>query len=577
MSLTDAQILELAYTEFEEKRYDEALQLFILTYSHGYQQEKIREILYDCYYAGNEQIFYESFVKTKGNHYCEFKKTSLDFFLYKDGEYYIYNKKTEIFEGLFSIPSLFKEEKQEYETLEFTPITLAFNGDWREVSSVLTDALAKKIYVICEDMERITSYFKVPELQSYMKNIKIFPNICEYQNYFHIHTNKSLPKIVFAEEKVAQIINQILEEEHKFRLTDQGRNETNILLSIGIPTHNRGNLLLKRLENLLQMPYDSEIEIVISKNGSTLYQEEYQKVEKIKDARLKYYGTNKELRPQENWINVVDKAHGKYVLFVSDEDDVVIGALEHYLNIIKNETEISLIRAKTKIQYSSLNYQRGSKGLEAFSKEFLGQNYLSGLIVRRQDFLNANMLKFEKYFENEFYKNYPHEWWCTELCKTGDYLADDVVLIDERDAVLDQEIDKYSEMGILKKEHYSDIATKLPIYATYEKRFEQFAGQVDFLKIYMQQDLNGIQIGLQIAIDKLAFLMNLARYYGYKKEQYLDMIDMFANLSMKAIDSFPFNEGQKIELLTKTKEACEYLIVEHNKFEINERIQEGAL
>ena len=33
MSLTDAQILELAYTEFEEKRYDEALQLFILTYS----------------------------------------------------------------------------------------------------------------------------------------------------------------------------------------------------------------------------------------------------------------------------------------------------------------------------------------------------------------------------------------------------------------------------------------------------------------------------------------------------------------------------------------------------------------
>ncbi|MFR6747559.1 MAG: hypothetical protein ACLUS5_11380 [Roseburia faecis] len=75
-----------------------------------------------------------------------------------------------------------------------------------------------------------------------------------------------------------------------------------------------------------------------------------------------------ELRPQENWINVVDKAHGKYVLFVSDEDDVVIGALEHYLNIIKNETEISLIRAKTKIQYSSLNYQRGSKGLEAFSK-----------------------------------------------------------------------------------------------------------------------------------------------------------------------------------------------------------------
>lgn len=70
-------------------------------------------------------------------------KTSLDFFYIKMVNI-IYIIKTEIFEGLFSVPSLFKEEKQEYETLEFTPITLAFNGDWREVSSVLTDALAKK-------------------------------------------------------------------------------------------------------------------------------------------------------------------------------------------------------------------------------------------------------------------------------------------------------------------------------------------------------------------------------------------------------------------------------------------------
>lgn len=54
------------------------------------------------------------------------------------------------------------------------------------------------------------------------------------------------------------------------------------MLTIGIPTHDRGNLLLKRLDNLLQMPYDAEIEITISKNGTHYYQEEYKSIEKLK-------------------------------------------------------------------------------------------------------------------------------------------------------------------------------------------------------------------------------------------------------------------------------------------------------
>ena len=40
--------------------------------------------------------------------------------------------------------------------------------------------------------------------------------------------------------------------------------------------------------------------------------------------------------PHLNWYKTIEKAHGKYVLLVSDEDDIEIGALEHYLkNTVK--------------------------------------------------------------------------------------------------------------------------------------------------------------------------------------------------------------------------------------------------
>ncbi len=92
-------------------------------------------------------------------------------------------------------------------------------------------------------------------------------------------------------------ISEILSKEHEYRLTNVGRNRDNILLTIGIPTHNRGNLLLKRLEKLLKMNYDAEIEIVVCKNGNDLYQSEYAEAAKIDDARLSYYGTDEELIP----------------------------------------------------------------------------------------------------------------------------------------------------------------------------------------------------------------------------------------------------------------------------------------
>lgn len=575
-------ILNLAIESFEQQSYDKALELFILSYQKEDYKQYVLDNIYSCYISGNEDVFRRSFRMYVENNFCDclYEDCKIDFIPYKEGQYFLFDKELKKFCGKISVDSFQNIDiSAMFEKNEFSDILVKFDWDYRKIGAFLKAAeVGHKVYAIVDDIRKALSFWKIPELEPYRENFKIFSSEEELQQYFHSNTAKYLPHLVFAEKQEdSDLLEQIIEEEHKYRLTPEGRNNSNVLLTIGIPTHNRGNLLLHRLNNLLTMSYDAEIEIVVAKNGNALYQEEYRKAETIQDARLVYYGVDEELLPHKNWYNVVKYAHGEYVLFVSDEDDVDLGALEHYLKILSTNKQLSIVRAETRFQYAGLQKEYGKRGIDAFRKVFLKQNYLSGLTVNREKFMQADVLQFEIYRDNKFYQNYPHEWWCAVLCKVGDYLSEPYILIEEQEAVGQKEYEEYEKLGLMNKKEVFDENSGLPQYSTYESRFAQFRGQVEFLQLFMDEDIIGIQIGLDIAIDKLAFLMNLARSYGYKKEQYMDMIDVFANLSMEAIDRFSFNEGQKIELLTKTKEECEYLIVEHNKLEINERVQEGTL
>ena len=61
-----------------------------------------------------------------------------------------------------------------------------------------------------------------------------------------------------------------------------------MLLSICIPSHNRGHRALALVEELLQLPYGNELEIICSNNGSDKNTEGYEKLKEIKDERFVY-------------------------------------------------------------------------------------------------------------------------------------------------------------------------------------------------------------------------------------------------------------------------------------------------
>lgn len=574
--MKETELLNYACMKFQDEKYDEALEAFALAYSKGYEQEWIIKNIYDCYMAGNEAVFRETYEHRKVGTKIAYEDCSLDFIPYRDGEYYIFDKEIAKFRGLFSISDL-KEANMSpmLQKMEFSAAALVMGWNWNEVLPVLTAAKERNIYVICRDPKRGSSFCKIPELQEYMDNVIFFSDEEQFQEYFHRNTSEYLPHIVFGREEEQKILLKILEQEHNYRLTPEGRNMENVLLTIAVPTRNRGNLLIERMKNLCSIPYDAEIEFVVSKNGTALYQKEYETVANMPDARISYYDHGRDLKAVENWRYSVEMSHGKYVLLVSDEDDVACDAVEHYLKLLHDNPELSLVRGKSRKFYSCITEkQHGKKGLEAFELAFLRQNYLSGLIMKKEEFVQENFHELECFSDNVFYQYYPHEWWCAKLCMKGDYQEEPVLLIEEKESVLKEEAEKYQQMGVLKAGEWVEETSGLPVYATYEERMKQFRAQIAFLHWMMDGNQEGCTIGLTLIIGKIAFLMELARQHNYKPEEFGNVVEEYLLFCMEAVEQFPVEGEIKVRLLSFIRDMGVSMLELHDKMSAGKMKQE---
>lgn len=487
MALTGQELLDYACVQFENGVYDAALEAFILAYTKGYEREWVLENIYNCYMAGNESEFRKSYEawEIPGDS-VEYDNCLLDFIPYRDGEYYIFDKEIKEFRGLFSIDTVKKAERpEEFIKAEFSAIAVYTGFNLGSRPALVAEAAYRKAYIVCPDIRRCASFFKLPEMKEYAKNIMVFSSTELFQLYFHRNTAVYLPKLFIGDENEKQKLIDIANEEHEYRLTPEGRNTSNVLLTIGIPTHDRGNLLLKRLENLMQMPYDAEVEFAVSKNGMTLFQEEYRQVSEMTDARINYEGHDKELGMSGNWQNVVKISHGKFVMLVSDEDDVVIPALEHYLHLLSIHEGLGAVRPRTVCQY--YNSVRDSTYYECGISAFLGglfwNNYLSGTIYNREMFLRMGIEYYDEHYgDNEFYQPYPHLWWQILMAFEGDFATDAVICIKEGDSVMQQERERYKEAGNAQAADYETENAELGVVSTYDSRISQFRGGVELLQ-----------------------------------------------------------------------------------------------
>ena len=165
-------------------------------------------------------------------------------------------------------------------------------------------------------------------------------------------------------------------------------NKTNEKISVIIPTYNRGHLILKSINSVLNQTYQN-IEILIIDDGSTDNTENLIKDlhnDKIKYIKLK---DNKGAAFARN-IGIL-KASGKYVSFQDSDDFYHIDKLEkQYYNLVKEKTDFDFCKIclhfneSQKIVFPN-NFQEQNINMKNYEKELCNGNYIStqSILVKR--------------------------------------------------------------------------------------------------------------------------------------------------------------------------------------------------
>ena len=121
-------------------------------------------------------------------------------------------------------------------------------------------------------------------------------------------------------------------------------------VSIGLPVYNGEKYLNKTLENLLGQSF-TNIEIVISDDGSSDSTKDICKKYSDKDSRIRYFRQKNNFgMPVKNFRFVLDNAVGEYFMFASHDDTWSHKYIEELVNILDNNPDCSLAFSNYKIK-----------------------------------------------------------------------------------------------------------------------------------------------------------------------------------------------------------------------------------
>ncbi len=168
--------------------------------------------------------------------------------------------------------------------------------------------------------------------------------------------------------------------------------KNNILLSICIPTYNRGEILNQNLKQILEIK-SQDIEFVISDNASSDNTKSILK--QLKDPRIKYHRNEQNIGADANFVKSVELASGEFIFFISDKDIIEQDAIDFIIDIIKNNENISVMLGKViffenyKYGYEDKIWKKGHESLVEF---FLSHGYMAGIILRKSS-LDLNQAK----------------------------------------------------------------------------------------------------------------------------------------------------------------------------------------
>lgn len=395
----------------------------------------------------------------------------------------------------------------------------------------------KKCYLVIKDMIKFLSCFQLKsideDLEDLMLNVVIFDGFTDMKKYFK-SCSEYLPRNIIDFMNETEQAQDIINEIHNYRINKAGRTGDNVLLSICIPSYNRGKYAYDNVMYHLQSYYDEEIEIILSNNGTKNESNQYyDKISEIDDSRLNYFAFKENQGFAINICKVCELAKGKFILILSDEDVVIFNVLHKVMDILRNSKEtLAILRTTGNGQGYIPSTKLAKPGGDALLTYMLTSNYMSGLIFNNILLKQYNAIKYIKEnLDNSACLYYPHMYWELLLCQYGNVKGTDIILINEG---------KSCESDVPKIEIGQDRNLIIPYYASLEGRLEQHKGFLNIFKdLEICQKIFTIFKEMYVKLCvKTLFLVNLSINIFYKNTDFelLEILDKAYEVCISYLD-----------------------------------------
>ncbi|WP_455089722.1 glycosyltransferase [Peptoanaerobacter stomatis] len=244
--------------------------------------------------------------------------------------------------------------------------------------------------------------------QEDISNIKIFRDVLQFEKYF-INNDDYFPRniIFYGDEPINRLL-EVKERIHEYRIKNK-KTEKRPLLTIGIPSCERGTFALSNITHVLKSEFDYEIEVVLSDNASTTLREYYDTIANIQDSRLVYNRNDRNLGFFGNVKKIIGISSAKYVLFNCDTDSLEIEQLDILLSKIK-DSQVDYSQIITGYAIKGNDDREGyiDKPFDCTKFSFLS-NSLFGLVLNIDIINNSKILEYmsNNYDANEYIIYYP--------------------------------------------------------------------------------------------------------------------------------------------------------------------------
>ncbi|ODP29574.1 hypothetical protein PTI45_01057 [Paenibacillus nuruki] len=553
--------VSFAYFLFSVAEYDYFFEMLIQAQNYGYPKDEIEELLWSALIEPNlpefKEIYNANLQMLESHSYIDSEKIpafeDLPFWLLPNGnqnEYYMYHKKTKKIQDKIIL--------YQYKSISFVPTTdmladylIVENWNWANVFSYghYAKKMRKESYIVINDILKSFSCLQGTLLTSSMLSHMFFFNtLAELETYIE-HSNLSLPRNIINIDTPINSIQKVLDGIHKKRLIKEYRTGDRILLSVCIPSFNRGNRAYQNILSLLETYYDEEIEFIISNNGTQNETKSYyDRISKIDDARLTYFAYEENQGFAINCCKVCELAKGEYIMLLSDEDLIRFENLDKVMNNLYNaKDQLSIMRTSTSSQFNLVNVQANA-GKEALGKFMLTSNYMSGFIMKNELLKKHKGIEYvkEHLSTNSACFFYPHMFWEILLCQYGAVRSTNLCLIEEGEA----------EKTEVPEVQVDGGEVRIPYYATFEGRLEQHKG---FAHIFKDLEITKIDVKFfrhmyLMLSNKTLFLITISINTFYKKTDidvarlYEDMYNALINEDLYNEILGPNNSGYKEDL-----------------------------